>query len=127
MQVDLSNELRADIDNGLGSIQAFADPPRNRSVILVTTTGAWPLVEPLFGYVDQLPDGWSSLDGDVVAAGVDGTVTNLSIGSGDVASSSPEETMDWRVWAAIGAGFVILAALVLGALLWRRRRRGNAA
>ncbi|MDZ4268954.1 MAG: cellulose biosynthesis cyclic di-GMP-binding regulatory protein BcsB, partial [Mycobacterium sp.] len=127
VQVDLSNELRADIDNGLGSIQVFADPPRNRSVVLVTTTGAWSLVEPLFGYVDQLPDGWSSLDGDVVAAGADGTVTNLSIGSGDVASSPSQEAVNWPVWAAIGAGGVILAALVLGAVLWRRRRRGNAA
>ncbi|MCV7154018.1 cellulose biosynthesis cyclic di-GMP-binding regulatory protein BcsB [Mycobacterium pyrenivorans] len=123
VQVDLSNELRADIDDGLGSIQAFADPPRNRSVILVTTTGAWSLVEPLFGYIDQLPDGWSSLDGDVVAAGADGTVTNLSIGTDDVVSSPSEETTTWPVWAAIGAGCVILAALLVGAVLWRRRGR----
>lgn len=123
VQVDLRDELRADINRGLGSIQSFADEPRNRSVVLVTTSGAWTLVEPLFGYIDQLPDGWSSLTGDVLAAGAAGTVTNLSIGSADTAEpAAASDGTDWRVWAAVGAGCVI-AALALAAALLRRRRR----
>lgn len=120
--VDLRDELRADINRGLGSIQAFADEPRDRTVVLVTTSGAWTLVEPLFGYIDQLPDGWSSLTGDVLAAGAAGTVTNLSIGPEDTPQPPVEESTDWRVWAAVAAGCVVLAALIVGAVLWRRRR-----
>jgi hypothetical protein len=123
VRVDLGDELRADINRGLGSIQAFADQPRNRSVVLVTTSGAWTLVEPLFGYIDQLPDGWSSLDGDVLAAGAAGSVTNLSIGSGDAAAAPVENSTDSRVWVVVGMGGAALAALVVGAaLVWRRRR-----
>lgn len=123
VQVDLRNQLRADIDNGLGSIQVFADQPRNRTVVLVTTTGAWSRVEPLFGYLDRLPDGWSSLDGNVVAAGAEGTVTNLSIGPDEVASTATPGESSRPFWLPIVAGAVVLVALGLGAVLWRRNRR----
>uniref|UniRef100_A0A5Q5BMZ4 Cellulose biosynthesis cyclic di-GMP-binding regulatory protein BcsB n=2 Tax=unclassified Mycobacterium TaxID=2642494 RepID=A0A5Q5BMZ4_MYCSS len=127
VKVDLGDELRADINRGLGSVQAFADPPRNRSVVLVTTSGAWTLVEPLFGYIDQQPDGWSSLDGNVLAAGAAGSVTNLSIGSEDTAAPPAQDSADSRVWVAVGVGCAALAALAVGAALWWRRRRGSAA
>jgi hypothetical protein len=128
VQIDLNNELRAEINSGLGSIQAFADHPRNRTVILVSTSGAWTLVEPLLGYIDQLPDGWSSLEGNVAAAGADGTVTNLSIGSDDTSSDpSQDEPTRWPTWLAIGAGCLVLVALGLGSALWLRRRRSGAA
>jgi hypothetical protein len=126
VQFDLRNELRATINHGLGSIQAFADRPRQRTVILVTTSGAWSLVEPLFGYIDQLPDGWTSLDGDVLAAGQEGIVTNLSIGPGDVTTSTPDDSSRGPAWLAVGAGCAGLALLGLGAVLWRRRRGGDA-
>jgi MYXO-CTERM domain-containing protein len=124
VQVDLRDELRADINRGLGSIQAFADEPRDRTVVLVTTSGAWTLVEPLFGHIDQLPDGWSSLDGDVLAAGPAGSVTNLSIGSEDAAAPPVEDSTGSRVWVTVGVGCAVLAALAVGAALWWRRRRG---
>lgn len=126
VQVDLRDELRATINNGLGSIQAFADGPRQRTVVLVTTSGAWSLVEPLFAYIDQLPDGWSSLDGNVLAAGPEGIVTNLSIGPVASASNSPDDTSHGPIWLAIGAGLLVVAVLGLGAGLWWRRRRGGA-
>ena len=44
--VDLPKQLRAEIDSGLGSIQTFADPARNGTVVLITTTAAWSLVNP---------------------------------------------------------------------------------
>lgn len=89
VQVDLSSQLRADITGGLGSIQVFADAPRDRTVVLVTTTGAWSLVEPLLGYIDGLPDGWSSLDGNLLAAGAAGDVTNLTVSGGETVAASP--------------------------------------
>ncbi|MFS0899169.1 cellulose biosynthesis cyclic di-GMP-binding regulatory protein BcsB [Mycolicibacterium litorale] len=126
VQVDLRDQLRAQINRGLGSIQAFADAPRDRTVVLVTTSGAWSLVEPLFGYIDQQPDGWSSLTGDVLAAGAEGRVTNLTIGAGDSAPAAPRDTGDRQVWAAVGAGIVVLIALAAGAAVWWRSRRGAA-
>ena len=126
VQVDLRNQLRADIDNGLGSIQVVADQPRDRTVVLVTTNGAWSTVEPLFGYIDQLPDGWSSLDGDVLAAGAEGIVTNLSIGPGEIAPTPPDDGAGGPNWLPIAAGAVVVAALLLGSALWWRRRRGTA-
>ncbi|WP_284235060.1 cellulose biosynthesis cyclic di-GMP-binding regulatory protein BcsB [Mycobacterium antarcticum] len=126
VRVDLRGELRASIDKGVGSIQAFADTPRNRSVVVITTSGEWSLVEPLFGYIDQLPGGWSSLDGNVVAAGAAGSVTNLSIGPGEVAPAPADEGISRTTWLAVGAGCVVLAGLVIGAVLWSRRRRGAA-
>jgi hypothetical protein len=128
VQVDLRDELRADINRGLASIQVFADEPRQRTVVLVTTSGAWSLVEPLFGYLDQLPGAWADVDGDVLAAGTDGTVTSLSIGPGDTAqAAAPEDGTDRSVWLAVGAGCLVLAVLAVGGALWWRRRRTAAA
>jgi hypothetical protein len=126
VQIDLPSQLRADINQGLGSIQVFADQPRHRTVVVVTTSGAWTLVDPLFGYIDQLPTGWSGLSGDVLAAGPDGTVTDLSIGPGDIAPTDSHSGIDWTRWLAIAGGCVALAVVVLGGALWwflRRRRR----
>jgi hypothetical protein len=125
IQVDLHSELRADINQGLGSIQVFADQQRRRSVVVVTTSGAWTLVDPLFGYIDQLPNGWSSLSGDVLAAGPDGVVSDLAIGPPDAAASAAPDEMNWPLWLAIAAGCIALAAVVVGGALWwlvRRRR-----
>ncbi|QRZ08342.1 hypothetical protein JN086_08340 [Mycolicibacterium austroafricanum] len=124
VKVDLSSQLRADIADGLGSVQVFADRPRDRTVVLVTTTGAWSLVEPLFGYIDGLPDGWSSLDGNVVAAGAAGEVTALDL-VGAVVPPPGEASANRAVWVAVGAGIAIMA-LALSAALWWRRRGGPA-
>lgn len=96
--VDLPTRLRVDIDRGLGSIQAFADQPRNRTVALITTTGAWTLVDPLFDYVDGQPDGWSSLTGDVLAAATQGTPANLSIRADDTAFPAPPTSAPNAGW-----------------------------
>ncbi|GAB7066191.1 cellulose biosynthesis cyclic di-GMP-binding regulatory protein BcsB [Mycobacterium hodleri] len=126
VRIDLSNQLRTDIEGGLGSIQAFADQPRNRTVILVTTSGPWSLVEPILDYVSRLPGGWSRLDGNVAAAGAAGVVDDLSIDPGVSASAAPQGGASWPTWLAIGVGCVALAAVVAGAVVWRSRRRRDA-
>lgn len=126
VQVGLSRELRAQVDRGLGSVQVFADEPRDRTVVLITTSGAWSLAKPLFDFIDGQPDGVSSLTGNVLAAGADGTVTNLSIGP----TASPEPTdHDPRgvPWWAVGAAVLsLLVLLAVSAAVWWRRRRGSA-
>lgn len=127
VRIDLSKQLRTDIDGGLGSIQAFADVPHNRTVILVTTSGAWSLVEPVLDYVARLPGGWSRLDGNVAAAGAAGVVEDLSIDSNVSAPTAPQEDASWPMWLAIGIGSVALAAVVLGLAVRRSRRRASSA
>lgn len=43
------------------------------------------------GYIDQLPDGWSILSGDVLAAGADGTATDLAIGPEGIAPTTGQD------------------------------------
>ncbi|AKK29100.1 hypothetical protein [Mycobacterium sp. EPa45] len=126
ISLDLPTVLRADVGSGLGSIQAFADPPRDRTVLLVTTTAAWQLVEPLFGYIEQLPDGWSQLTGDTLAAGAQGIPADMSIRDNRIAPASSRGSST----PPLSVVFGILGAFVLGvfaAWLWLRRRSGQPA
>ena len=121
----LPSELRADSDGGLGSIQAFSDKPRNRAVVLVTTTAGWALVTPLFNYLDGLDGGWSQLSGDVLAAGPAGTPTILAIRTeSSAALAAAPQAGGRRPWIKIGLGVGTLTlAAIAGAVIWRWRRR----
>lgn len=127
VDVGLSTELRANINDGLGSIQAFADRPRNRSVVLVTTTAAWSLVDPLFSYIDGLDGGWSALTGDVLAAGEAGVPTNVAVrdsGNKFEPPAEPALPQSLNKWIPVGIGVAVLVAIaVVAAVLWSRRRR----
>jgi len=127
VDLGLSTELRANIDDGLGSIQAFADQPRNRSVVLVTTTTSWSLVDPLFDYIDGLDGGWSALNGDVLAAGEGRVPANVTIrDTGDIFEPPAHSALaqSWHQWIPIVVGVAVLAAIaVLAGILWSRRRR----
>ena len=126
ISLDLPTALRADFGSGVGSIQAFADPPRDRTVVLVTTTASWSLVDPLFGYLEQLPDGWSQLTGDVLAAGAQGIPADMAIRDNRVAAAPPQSSST----PPLGVVFGLLGAFALGVLttwLWLRRRRDGTA
>lgn len=120
---NLPDQLRANIEGGLGSIQAFADRPRNRSVVLVTTTGAWTLVDPLFNYLDGLTGGWAQLNGDVLAAGATGAPTNVAIrADGSTFDPPPRQKVNPVVVGGIGVG-ALAAIAIVAATLWSGRRR----
>ncbi|WP_422742541.1 hypothetical protein ACN27E_14870 [Mycobacterium sp. WMMD1722] len=122
----LPAELQVNLDGGLGSIQAFADPQHDRAVVLVTTTGDWALVEPLFGYLDGSAAEWSQLTGDVLAAGAAGTPTNISIRSNDniepTAAQASTSSRNTYITAGVVAAVVVIAAV---ALILSLRRRAN--
>jgi hypothetical protein len=120
VNANLPTALKADIDGGLGSIQTFADPPRDRTVVLVTTTAAWTLVPPVLDYLAGLRDGWADLTGNVLAAGAQGLPADRSVPVA-AAAPAPEHSNGWTVWVGIGAGIVVLT--IVATLLWMLRRR----
>ncbi|AFM16083.1 hypothetical protein Mycch_1276 [Mycolicibacterium chubuense NBB4] len=127
IDVRLPTELRADITDGLGSIQAFADRPHNRSVVLITTTASWSLVDPLLNYIEGLRGGWSELTGDVLAAGAAGVPTNVAIRADSdrspqaVAMQTSESSNRWVPIVVVVA--VVVALALVAAALWSRRRK----
>ncbi|AEV71900.1 hypothetical protein MycrhN_1279 [Mycolicibacterium rhodesiae NBB3] len=124
---ELPTALRVNISDGLGSIQAFADPPRNRSVVLVTTTTQWGLVDRLFSYIDGSVEDWGQLTGDVLAAGAGGTVANVSIrpASNVFEPASSAGAARW-IKVAGAAAVVATIAVIAGALYFGRRRTRRA-
>ncbi|BBX10222.1 hypothetical protein [Mycolicibacterium aichiense] len=119
----LPTELNVNMEGGLGSIQAFADPQRNRSVILVTTTGDWKLVDPLFSYIAASDRNWLGLTGDVLAAGEAGTPTNVAIRTTSD-SLAPTQTSGssggWLKYGLIGGGVLAVIAVLAVILALRR-------
>ncbi|WP_431237655.1 hypothetical protein ACQ86B_23610 [Mycolicibacterium aichiense] len=124
INIDLSVQLRADIGQGLSSVQAFADTPRDRTVLLITTTDSWALVNPVLDYIGALPNGWAQLTGDVVAAGAAGTPTVLTIRKDDAMAVAPAPASNLKLWIGIGAALVVVLIGALGLALLRRRRGG---
>jgi len=119
---ELPTAMHVNIADGLGSIQAFADPPRNRSVVLVTTTADWGLVDRLFSYIDGSVSDWGQQTGDVLAAGAGGTPVSVAIRPpADVFLPPGSAAASWMK-AAVVAGAVATFAVIAGALYFGRRR-----
>lgn len=125
IDVDLPTQLRADIDRGVGSIQAAADRPNDRTVVLVTTTDEWGLVPPVFDYLAGLDGGWADLTGNVLAAGAQGIPTDLSIPVG-IPEAAPEKAQSHVIWIAYGAVGALAASAVLAGV-WKVRRKRHSA
>ncbi|TRW82704.1 cellulose biosynthesis cyclic di-GMP-binding regulatory protein BcsB [Mycolicibacterium sp. 018/SC-01/001] len=117
-----SATTEVDLHAPLGMVQAFTD--RGRSVVAVTGTGDWTLVDATLDHVRGLPNRWGSLTGDVVATGIAGQTVSLSVNEGDSMPHQPAPGTGWQWWAwasiaTVGAAAVAAAATVL----IRHRRR----
>ncbi len=123
-RVDLATPLSATVSGGLGSIQAFTDG--GRTVVLVTASGDWAPVDRLLTYAAGLDDGWASLSGDVLVAGVDGEPATLTVRTDGSPRFLAETPTSWRRWLWLGGAALIVAAASVGAT-WVRRRRTAAA
>lgn len=65
--VNGSPDTEIDVNGALGVVQSFTQ--NGRTVLAISGTGDWSLVDRSFDYIRGLPNRWSSLTGDVVATG----------------------------------------------------------
>ncbi|BBY95289.1 hypothetical protein MGALJ_49580 [Mycobacterium gallinarum] len=124
VEVDLPPDVTARIPEGLGSMQAFAD--NDRTVLLVTTSGDWSLVNPVFDFLATRKGGWRELRGDVVVAGAGGVAKNITVRSNGPALRVVETSNRWVLWALIGAGTAVVASIIAAVALTRRRKARKA-
>jgi hypothetical protein len=113
------------LNGPVGAIQAFTN--NGRTVLAISATGDWSLVDASFDYIRGLPSRWSSVVGDVVATGPALRTVNMSVNEGGPMAHQPNPSVVWKWWAWLSVG-VAAAALVIAAtlLVIRRRRRQRA-
>lgn len=120
-QVSEADGLVANVGGSVGSVQAFVDRPRDRTVLLATTSGGWGLLAPVLGFIDGQSNGIASLTGDVVAAGSAGRASNLSVGN-EAPAERDAPSSSWQLWAWVSLAVVLVIALGAVVMWWRRRR-----
>ncbi|WP_238423543.1 hypothetical protein [Gordonia sp. 'Campus'] len=118
--VDLSSKIRLAIPGGLGSIQAFAH--NSRTVVLVTTSGSWGLVDPLFAYLDEQQGDLANLRGDVLVAGRAGQAELMTIRADGPRAQVEQVGTDWLMWLGVSVAVVAVAVLIAGGVAVYRRR-----
>jgi len=113
-------QTTVDLAGPLGLVQAFTD--HRRSVLAITGSGDWTLVDADFDYIRRLPDRWASLTGDVLATGIAGQTVNLAVVEGGTMAHQPNPGPGWQRWAWLSAGLTAAAVVAAGAVLLQRRR-----
>jgi hypothetical protein len=116
-----ATDTLVDLNAPLGMVQAFTD--RGRSVVAITGTGDWSLVDATLDHVRGLPDRWGSLTGDVVATGIAGQTVTMSVAEGDSIPHQPAPGAAWQWWAWASAAAVVGAGVLAGVTWLLRRRR----
>ena len=121
--VDLPSQIRVSIPDGLGTVQAFAQ--NSRTVVLVSTSGSWDLVDPLFAFLDEQQGELANLRGDVVVAGVAGQTELMTIRADGPKVEVEQVGTSWIMWLGISIAIVVLGILVVVAIMLYRRRFGD--
>jgi len=110
-----------DLNGPLGVIETATDD--ERSVLAITASQDWGLVDKGFDYIRSLKGQWGALTGDAVVTGAAGKSVNLTINQGGGWQDlTPAE--GWAIWAWISlalAGVAVLAGVVVVVLRIRRR------
>lgn len=120
--VDVSGATNTDVDvhGPLGLVQAFTH--NGRSVLAISGTGDWSLVDADFDYIRGLPNRWGSLTGDVLATGAAGDTVALTVNEGGAMAHQPTPAQGWQWWAWLSAAAVGIAVVAAGATMLVRRR-----
>jgi len=109
-----------DVNGALGAVQSFTQ--NGRTVLAITGTDDWSLVDNSFDHIRSLPNRWASLTGDVVATGPARQPVNLTVREGGgLVNEYPGD--GWKWWTLLSASLgvtVLIAALVI--VVVRRRR-----
>lgn len=121
--VGVNGDPNTDLDlNGpVGAIQAFTN--NNRTVLAITATGDWSLVDASFDYIRGLPRRWASVVGDVVATGSAARTVNMSVNEGGPMAHQPSPSAVWKWWGWLSLGVGVAALVIAATLLVSRRRR----
>ncbi|MBB4852714.1 hypothetical protein HNP40_000080 [Mycobacteroides chelonae] len=123
--IEARNQALVNFPGGLASIQAFAHI--NRTVLLITTSGDWALLKPLFVYLADLKNGWADLKGDVLFAGAAGKPETLSIRASSPHSSPIPHRSNRLLWPALITAMVVVICSALTLYLVRRHNTRNSA
>ena len=116
-------QIRLAIPDGLGTIQAFSQ--NSRTVVLVSTSGSWELVDPLFAYLDDQQGDLANLRGDVLVAGRAGQPELMTVRADGPQAEVDQVGTSWVMWLGISAAVVAIAVLVAVAIMLYRRRFGG--
>lgn len=118
--VNGSVDTDVDLNGPLGVVQAFTD--NGRTVLAVSGSGDWSLVDASFEYIRGLPNRWASLTGDVVATGAAGETVNLTVREGGgLVNEYPGDGWKWWAWLTLAMGTSALIAVVTWVIVRRRR------
>lgn len=118
-----SPQTEVDLSGPLGIVQGFTH--NNRTVLAISGTGDWALVDETLDHIRGLPNRWGSLTGDVVATGAAHQTVNLTVREGGTLVNEYPGSQ-WRWWAVLSSAIgvsVAIAAVVI--VLVRRRRRAR--
>lgn len=118
--VDLAAQIRLAIPDGLGTIQAFSQ--NSRTVVLVSTSGSWDLVDPLFSYLDGQQGDLANLRGDVLVAGRAGQAELMTVRADGPQAEVDQVGTSWVAWLGISIAVVVIGVLVSVAITLYRRR-----
>ncbi len=121
--VDLAAQIRLAIPDGLGTIQAFSQ--NSRTAVLVSTSGSWDLVDPLFAYLDDQQGDLANLRGDVLVAGRAGQPELMTVRADGPQAEVDQVGTSWVTWLGISAAVIVLGVLVVVAVMLYRRRFGD--
>ncbi|MGE2726493.1 hypothetical protein [Mycolicibacterium pulveris] len=123
VSVHASPDTDLDLGGPLGIVQAFTH--NDRAVLAISGSGDWGLVGEAFNYIRGLENRWGSLSGDVVATGAERQTVNLTVREGGgLVNEYPGDHWKWWAWVSLAAGVaIVIAALVLVVVRWRRRTR----
>ncbi|KUI23686.1 hypothetical protein [Mycobacterium sp. GA-2829] len=109
-----------DLRGPLGAVQVFTH--NNRTVLAVTGTGDWALVDNTFDHIRGLPNRWASLTGDLVATGAAQQTVNLTVREGG-ALVNEYPGNQWKWWAVLSSAIGVAVAIAAVAIVLVRRRR----
>lgn len=120
--VDVNGSTATDVDlNGaLGVVQAFTD--NGRTVLAISGSGDWSLVNASFDYIRALPNRWASLTGDVVATGAAGETVNLTVREGGgLVNEYPGDGWKWWAWLTLAMAACAVVTTAIWVVIRRRR------